>query len=295
MRVERSHRPVFPPVTFVPGERLSTVNYARALGLQDAELLDVSAARSSGLGARPVLPAMFGFFLAVTTEDLTETLSFTWGRTLNVGIDVRWHGLPVTEEDQVAGRAMVVDAWERAGSRGGHPQFLRLRAGFARGDTPVCDWEVLFTESRDEPTMEPVDDHDPRDDQGVTALDPDGAGRELPQVVSPVVDRMMLARLSVALDNPDPLHLDDEVARKAGFDSVIGQGSAVVGMLHEPWRQANGLDVPFTLRSQQLRPYGLGDRLVAAGSVADDGSATVEVCDQEGNVIGRGSLQEGLR
>lgn len=289
MRIERSHRPGFPPVSFVLGERLSPSNYAKSLGLEDPELLDLRAARRAGLTARPVLPAMFGFFLAVTPEDLTETLGFTWGRTLNVGIDVRWYGTPVTEEDQVTGNASVLDSWERPGSRGGYRQFLRLRTRFLRGNAPICDWEVLFTESRDEATAGAVDIEDPRHRGAaatfITALE------DLPSAVSPVVDRMMLARLSVALDNPDPLHLDDAVARSAGFDAVIGQGSAVVGMLHEPWRRAMGLASPVVLRSQQVRPYGLGDRLVADGQLATDGSGQVKVCDQDGDLIGTGTLQ----
>lgn len=292
MRIERSHRPVFPPVSFVLGERLSPPNYARSLGLEDAELLNLHAARLAGLSARPVPPAMFGFFLAVTPEDLTDTLAFTWGRTLNVGIDVRWYGLPVTEEDQVTGQASVLDAWERPGSRGGYRQFLRLRARFTRDDAPVCNWEVLFTESRHEATVGEVDDHDPRPAAAEPAAESASAIEDLPSAVSPTVDRMMLARLSVALDNPDPLHLDDDVARAAGFDAVVGQGSAVVGMLHEPWRRAKGLAAPVVLRSQQVRPYGIGDRLVADGQMVAADAGRAQVRDQDGELIGRATLQE---
>lgn len=272
----------FQAVRFVPGERLSVVNYARALGIEDPVLISAARAREAGYAARPVPPAMFGFFLTVPAETLVTELGFTWGRTLNLGIDVVTAGRPVTEEDEVEGETSVEAVWERPGRDGNTRQFLRLRTDFRHAGALVCRWRVVFIENRpgvSDPALpaEPSGTADPDMTAacpGPAMVEPPADGA-LPSHVTGEVDRLMLARLSVALDNPDPLHLDDTVARDAGFDRVIGQGSAIVGLLHEPVRRWAGDHVPLRMRTRQRAPFTLGQILVADGVVApqEDGGA----------------------
>lgn len=283
MRLREAQGRTFQPVRFVLGERLSVVNYARALGLEDPVLISVGRAREAGYAARPVPAAMFGFFLTVPAEALVTELGFTWGRTLNLGIDVVTAGQPVTEEDDVEGQTSVEAVWERPGRDGDTRQFLRLRTDFRHAGALVCRWRVVFIENRPgepDPALpaEPGGTADPdmpaaRPGPVLVAPRADGA---LPPHVTGEVDRLTLARLSAALDNPDPLHLDDSVARAAGFGRVIGQGSAIVGLLHEPVRRWAGDRVPLRLRTRQRAPFTLGQTLVADGVVApqEDGQGS---------------------
>jgi len=285
----------FPAVGFVAGERLSPANFARALGVDDPLLSRADAARRAGYRGRLVPPAMLGFHLAVAADALVDDLGFTWGKTLNLGIDVDWAGVPVTEEDFLEGRARVAAAWERPAKGGGTRQFLRVETDFSLEGKSVCRWNVLFTERR---LGDPVQgDHgEAAEDEDVgffeqTRPTPRPAGRPDARVVTPTIDRLGLARLSVALDNPDPLHVDDSVAREAGFERVIGHGGAVVGLLHEPVRSWAGIETPVRLITRQSAPFGLGDSLTAvAGDVThDDGGSTwvrTTVARQDDEVIG---------
>jgi hypothetical protein len=272
MRLREAEGRTFQPVRFVLGERLSVVNYARALGIEDPVLISAAKAREAGYAARPVPVAMFGFFLTVPAESLVTELGFTWGRTLNLGIDVAATGRPVTEEDEVEGETGVEAVWERPGRDGNTRQFLRLCTDFRHAGALVCRWRVTFIENRPgtpDPALpaEPGGAADPdltAAGPGATTAEPAADGA-LPSHVTGEVDRLMLARLSVALDNPDPLHLDDRVAQEAGFDCVIGQGSAIVGLLHEPVRRWAGGRVPLSMRTRQRAPFTIGQTLVADG------------------------------
>lgn len=271
----------FAPVTLVPEERLAVAAYARALGIDDPGLRRSRAARDAGLAGRPVPPAMLGFFLVVDADQLTSELGFTWGRTLNAGIDVASF-LPVTEGEELEGTAVVEDAWEKPGRDGAARQFLVVRTDFHVEGDLACRWRVTFIERQDraadpaapsEPTRTAGDDlvgsvH------GTGRLAP---GEELPGARLGPVDRLQLSRLSVALDNPDPLHLDDEVARAAGFDQVIGQGSAIVGLLLEPLRRAGCGHAPFDARTRQRAPFTLGDTLTSGGQVTSVDAAVATV------------------
>lgn len=284
---------VFEPVQFRPETRLSVPLYARALRLDDPVLLRTAAAREAGSASRPVPAAMFGFFLAVPAEDLVEDLGFTWGKTLNVGITVTSRRT-VLEHELVEGRASVVDAWERVGSDGGTRQFLVLQADFSVGGGLACTWRVTFIERKDGTPDGAVADAPSAETTDGSQLPPapeDASkprpGQRLGPVATDDLTRLDLARLSAALDNPDPLHLDDEVARNAGFDQVVGQGSAVVGLLEAACRTATGWVAPLHLDTRQRAPFTVGDRLTATGKVFDDGrSAQVSVTDAAGREVG---------
>ena len=286
----------FEPVRFRPESRLSVPLYARALGLDDPLLLHSAAAADAGLQSRPVPAAMLGFFLAVSADDLVEDLGFTWGRTLNVGIEVT-SARTVLEHELVEGRASVVDAWERLGSDGGTRQFLVLEAAFAVDGAHACSWRVTFIERTDRAPDEAA--------AGAPSAGTDGAhlppaptgtarptpGERLGPVATGPISRLDLARLSAALDNPDPLHLDDEVARDAGFPQVIGQGSAVVGLLEAACRTTVEWTAPLQMQTRQRAPFTVGDEMTATGTLGDDGlTAEITVTGSGGEQIGSASV-----
>lgn len=154
-------------------------------------------------------------------------------------------------------------------------QFLRLRTDFHRADGALaCRCRVLFVERTDRPAgsgrAEPVDrppvDLPPTTTPGTPPLDARSGQELLTHRLGPM-DRMRLARISVAIDNPDPIHLDDSAAQAAGLSSVIGQGSAAAGLLYEPVRRWAGMDRVLTGSVRLMAPIRLGASLTASGVV----------------------------
>jgi acyl dehydratase len=197
--------------------------------------------------------------------------------------------------------------WERAGRDGAARQFLRLTTDFLAADgTLVCRNRVLFLERQDRPVDHAfaADGEPPRHDLDRpvrrAAADPlpVQVGVELPAATLGPVDRLLLARMSVAIDNPDPVHLDEAAARAAGLAGVIGHGTTTVGLLFEPVRRWAGMERNVAARTTQGRPFGPGAVLSATGRVVrlrSDGRGDVATCetrlsDVDGSEIGHGTF-----
>jgi len=293
-------------VTFPVGDHLSVTAYARALAIDEPELCRLDAARTAGRRGRPIPPPMYAFFHVIPTEVVTEELGFTWGRTLAAAIEFEADGI-TTDADVLTGHARVVSVWERPGRDGGARQFLRLTTDFTADDgRVVCRNSVLFMERKDGSADDLfLSDAEPsRATEGVAVPPrPAGAlavhiGAELPPAAIPPVDRLMLARMSVAIENPDPIHLDDDAARAAGLPGVIGHGTTVVGLLYEPVRRWAGLDRVVAGRTTQSRPFGPGTALTATGRVVAlraEAGRQMAMCetalvDDSGAVVGSGTF-----
>src|SRR5437867_1117680 len=242
MRLAEVQGRSFDPVGFVLGDRLSVANYAKALSIDEPLYRSAEAAREAGWPGRPVPPGMYAFFLAFP-DGVWDELGVTWGRTLAGTIEVEAARL-AGEEDWVQGEAHVEAVWERPGRDGDPRQFLRLRSDFTdeKGEF-VARWRVTFLEKVAGGPSGSV----PQDDPGGGGEDvrwerlapksPARAGAEVGAVLPPhmagPLDRLAFARMSVALDDPNLVHLDETVAAAAGFPSVIGSGGFVVGGLWE--------------------------------------------------------------
>jgi len=307
MDLKRAQGWVSERVAFPVGEHLDVAAYARALAIDDPELGQLDAARAAGRTGRPIPPPMYAFFHVVPTDALTDELGFTWGRTLGVAVEFEADGI-ATDADRLTGQARVDAAWERPGRDGAARQFLRLTTDFtAPGGALVCRNRVLFMERKDGPADDAFrrDEEPPQEARPVSgggvhpapAL-PVQVGAELPAAAIPPVDRLMLARMSVAIENPDPIHLDDAAARAAGLPGVIGHGTSVACLLYEPVRRWAGLDRVVAGRTTQSRPFGPGTLLSATGRVValqGNGRRELAVCetslvDGDGTEIGRGTF-----
>jgi acyl dehydratase len=275
----------FDPVEFVIGDRLSVQNWARALRTDDPAMLALGAARDAGWAGRPVPPVMYAFFLTLPNEILVDELGFVWGRTLAAGIKA--------ESGRVAGE----DEWVRGQT-------------FAdEADRLVNRWQTLFIEKSDDPVSVP------QPEGAAPAVEP--AVLDAPRSPSPVIpadgqlpsrrigplDRLDFARISVSLDDPNLVHLDEAVAANAGFGNVIGSGGYVLGALYEVARQWAGMDRIRSLDMRQLVPFPQGVELCATGTVATDGDASGEsrlatvdavVTDAGGQTIGTGTISVQL-
>ena len=94
-------------------------------------------------------------------------------------------------------------------------------------------------------------------------------GDELPPLVKPPVDRTQIARYAGASGDYNPLHVDEHLARNAGFPSILAHGMLAMGFLGE-------LVVDW-LRGARLRRYAArfvkivwpGDVITCRGRVVD--------------------------
>lgn len=306
MDLQRAQGRIFEPAAFTAGDRLSVPAYARALGIDDPQLCSLRAARRAGLAGRPVVPPMFAFFQTLDPDRLTDELGFVWGKTLSAGMEFV-AGPPITDEDDIVGQTRVEAVWERTGRDNTVRQFLRLATDYrSAAGAFVCRWRIVFIEKKDgdvDPNLPPAPSGEPPtleiDAGRVTSPAPKAVpGETLPSHNPPALDRFVLAWMSVAIDNPDPLHLDDALARQAGLPGVVGQGSLVAGALYEPVRRWAGIDRVTSGSVTQRRPVLLGAELRADGHVETvemSGPVELAVCrtvlvDQSGEVVAEGSF-----
>ena len=165
----------------------------------------------------------------------------------------------------------------KAGRDGITRQFLRLRTEFHDSDGRLVNrWQSLFIEKTGGPITVPQRD-------GPEVQVPD-AGLLAPRSAVPVVpaqgglpartlgplNRLDFARMSVSIDDPNLVHLDDAVAAKAGFDRAIGSGGYVLGALYDVVQGWAGFDRIRSIDMRQLLPFAVGDALCASATVARD-------------------------
>lgn len=94
-------------------------------------------------------------------------------------------------------------------------------------------------------------------------------GRHLPLLELPAVDRTTLALFGCASGDLNPVHLDLDFARKAGFPDVFAQG-----MLSMAWlgRLLTGIAPQDRLRKFDVRFQGithLGNQITCSGKVVE--------------------------
>ena len=103
------------------------------------------------------------------------------------------------------------------------------------------------------------------------------AGDELPPVPRVVTREDVRAYAEVSGDR-NPLHLDDDAARSAGFDGVIAHGMFTMGHLGSAIESWLGPDAFVRrIRAQFRSPVSMGETIVARGRVRsiDAGARTI--------------------
>src|SRR5258706_15400758 len=104
-----------------------------------------------------------------------------------------------------------------------------------------------------------------------------------PTPLTKQVDRVSIARYAAASGDFNPLHLDDDHARRQGMPGVIAHGLLTFGWVGQFLTDYCDGD-PGRLRSMRirfLRPVMPGDQIEVRGTIADDASdaavLTIEV------------------
>ncbi len=120
----------------------------------------------------------------------------------------------------------------------------------------------------------------------------DGSATATWQLKEPV-DRMTFVRYAGASGDFNPIHLDDEVARAAGYPSVFGQGLFSAGLLGHFATDWLGVGRVTALRVRFKRQLFPGDLLTCAGEVTGSRDDIVDVrlvlTNQRGDVLVEGS------
>jgi acyl dehydratase len=121
-------------------------------------------------------------------------------------------------------------------------------------------------------------------------------GDEFPPV-SRVVTREDVRAYAEASGDRNPLHLDDDVARSAGFDAVIAHGMFTMGHLAAAIGEWVGDDAVVRRMKVQFRsPVSMGETIVARARVRSiDAEMLTVVLDASVTVDRRGRQEQAIR
>jgi acyl dehydratase len=122
-------------------------------------------------------------------------------------------------------------------------------------------------------------------------------GDELPEVVTPPIDRLRIAYMAVSMRDPNLVHVEDSYAAKSGLPSVIAHGTFVTSYAGAAVSRALGVDAVRKIRVDVTAPVFPGDVLrthavVTGSEPAPQGRLlTIEltVTNQDGTRVGRGT------
>lgn len=121
-------------------------------------------------------------------------------------------------------------------------------------------------------------------------------GDTLPRLEPPAIDRLRIAYMAVAMRDPNPVHVEDEYARRCGLPGVIAHGTFVVSYLGLAVTRAVGSAAVRRLRADLTAPVFPGDEITAEATVTavlPDGDGTLvtvalSAVRADGAQVGRG-------
>jgi acyl dehydratase len=122
-------------------------------------------------------------------------------------------------------------------------------------------------------------------------------GDELPEVLTPPIDRLRIAYMAVSMRDPNLVHVEDSYAARSGLPSVIAHGTFVTSYAGAAISRAVGVDAVRKIRVDVTAPVFPGDVLrthavVTGSEPAPDGrllTIDVTVTNQDGARVGRGT------
>ena len=107
-------------------------------------------------------------------------------------------------------------------------------------------------------------------------------GQELPPLVKGPITKDDLKTYGPAAGDPNPIHVDDEFARNAGYKGVFAHGMLSMGYLGQFLVQAGGVGSVRRFRTRFAKLTWPGDVLTCRGQVTgvrDDGGMRLVECD----------------
>ena len=117
-------------------------------------------------------------------------------------------------------------------------------------------------------------------------------GDSIPRRHCPPVTRMAIARCSVAIADPNLVHIDEAAARDAGLDNVIASGALLAGIMGDTVTGWAGIGSIVSCSSTLSAPLYPGTAVTVSGRVVEAGpvvaSVELEATDQDGRRLARG-------
>jgi len=107
-------------------------------------------------------------------------------------------------------------------------------------------------------------------------------GQELPPLVKGPITREMLREYGPAAGDPNPIHVDDEFAKNAGYSGVFAHGMLSMGFLGEFLVNAAGVGNVRKFRARFAKLTWPGDVVTCKGTVTavrDEDSVRVVDCE----------------
>ena len=107
-------------------------------------------------------------------------------------------------------------------------------------------------------------------------------GTDLHPLVKGPITREDLRRYAAASGDPNPMHIDEEFARNAGYPGVFAHGMLSMGYLGEFLVQAGGVGSIRRFKARFAKLTWPGDVVTCQGRVAavrDEGAARLVECD----------------
>ena len=107
-------------------------------------------------------------------------------------------------------------------------------------------------------------------------------GSELPSLTKPAITRETLKVYGPAAGDPNPMHVDDEFAKNAGYPGVFAHGMLSMGYLAEFLVQAGGVGAIRRFKTRFAKLTWPGDVITCRGRVtrvADEGGERRVECE----------------
>jgi hypothetical protein len=105
-----------------------------------------------------------------------------------------------------------------------------------------------------------------------------------------LLDKIAFARMSIAADDPNLVHIDHLTAAAAGLDSVIGTGIFVVALIDKAVRDTAGFGTAYEFEFQMRAPIRPDRWLEITVQNATEEGSRLGIIDSEGTVVAKGKL-----
>lgn len=123
-------------------------------------------------------------------------------------------------------------------------------------------------------------------------------GQTLPSLTRGPITRLDFARYSAATDDPNRIHIEEEIGHRAGFESVIGSGGLILAVMEKLVRDWAGIENVRRASGRMSRPLYAFETLVTEGSVLrvfDERDVPLAECEvrlqtSEGHLIAQGTF-----
>ncbi len=114
----------------------------------------------------------------------------------------------------------------------------------------------------------------------------------------PVIDRMRIAYMVVAMRDPNPVHVEEAAAAEAGLPGTIAHGTFVLSYLGSAISRLVGVDALRVLDMKLVAPVFVGEQLrLSARVTSGDGArrtVAVEAANPSGVTVARGTIEVEL-